>query len=859
MSSDEESDRPRRLEDGTVVYLLSIAAKLDEAKKLGNDALALEEQEIIVNNVFEEVKGRSASAACDKRTNSIIEQLLLMASLPVLLETMSKFTKYAKFLTLNRHSSHVLQSLFARTGQVLKSSGIPEELEGEATRTTLTIAKAILAPKTLGLAMKDMCGSHVVRSLVSLLAGIPAVGERKSKHAKHQHSHTLAVPLDALMEPDHFYIAKSAAYEVPEEFRTCLVEEVVTGHLLQLSCSELHVCVGNTNSCAVITLLLRILFNPDLVPGGSELASQLLYKILGAPNTDSSKDGPLAPLYAHMVEAAAGRNVDPVTGASLSATSDAAAAHQHTIMAWEPCGEVVADMAENATAAFFLEAVVECADLELVCCMLYYTILLNGTLVDFAASNNANYFVQACFRRLGSALKVLAAEHVQSGGSAGVVLRLNVVRGLVFRVATDLFTTSAVTADGNTTTSIASALYRVVIHRGGVVLWMLDAVRWFDYCGLAVEATGGAALGSKVSLAILQCWLCHHQHSMAGTSPAVTGNVALLTQSSTAVAPVAQGTVNHMIQSRLQPIAAVAGAESANRNKKKKKGKGRPPQSFAAAPSPAADESVGENSGAGNITSQILFAKQLEQVMKQSISPVGGAAVPCKSSKYIVTALSTLPEASLLAVAKQGQLCRPILDTFLTVIIKNTNTSAGAAGGGRKGNSAVYAEDFRRFINTLMGCALDLAVHPTGMHVLKQLFEQCTTFAVREALATLLHTHYEALMAGNTRNIAKVLLLNVCRIDVFHKYGSEEWQRMISDSEREKEEEFLQSLDNQQQQFKQQKGNEADQPDEKEKKEKKSKRSREEEEEQSLRLEKKSKKEKKEKKSKRSREEEEEL
>ena len=66
--------------------------------------------------------------------------------------------------------------------------------------------------------MKEMNASHVIRSILSLLTGIPVLAERKGKESKHQHSITLSEPYDSIMCPKQFYIKQECCFQVPEEF-----------------------------------------------------------------------------------------------------------------------------------------------------------------------------------------------------------------------------------------------------------------------------------------------------------------------------------------------------------------------------------------------------------------------------------------------------------------------------------------------------------------------------------------------------------------------------------------------------------------------------------------------------------------
>jgi hypothetical protein len=166
-----DSHKPRRLEEDTITYLM----QLD--KQLSAEGLDPEEQEILVENVLSEIKQRTASAACDRRTNMIIERLCYSANLQQLLEIMSRCTPYAVFLARNRHSSHILQAILSRLCYILKNSGIGDLDEGLVKGSVLGLVNAIL--KDISWLAKELSASHVVRSAICALAGIPTVSERK--------------------------------------------------------------------------------------------------------------------------------------------------------------------------------------------------------------------------------------------------------------------------------------------------------------------------------------------------------------------------------------------------------------------------------------------------------------------------------------------------------------------------------------------------------------------------------------------------------------------------------------------------------------------------------------------------------
>lgn len=103
-SKNVEFEKPRRLEEETALYLSQLESQLDEIDK--DD----ESVEILVSNVLEEIKQRTASAASDRRTNYIIEKICYAANIAQLMEIMRRCTPYSLFLVQNRYSSHIIQA-----------------------------------------------------------------------------------------------------------------------------------------------------------------------------------------------------------------------------------------------------------------------------------------------------------------------------------------------------------------------------------------------------------------------------------------------------------------------------------------------------------------------------------------------------------------------------------------------------------------------------------------------------------------------------------------------------------------------------------------------------------------------------
>jgi hypothetical protein len=107
--ADPSISKPRRLEDTTATYLAEIETRYAELCKREKIEGNLEDKAVLVRNALSEIHSRAASAACDRRTNYIVEQLCFEADMPLLLSLMESWAAYTVFLARNRYASHVVQ------------------------------------------------------------------------------------------------------------------------------------------------------------------------------------------------------------------------------------------------------------------------------------------------------------------------------------------------------------------------------------------------------------------------------------------------------------------------------------------------------------------------------------------------------------------------------------------------------------------------------------------------------------------------------------------------------------------------------------------------------------------------------
>lgn len=107
--------------------------------------------------------------------------------------------------------------MIARLCFLFKSQATAGVEDDDLESTTLAFVADILG--AFRYVATDMCGSHVLRSIICLLAGIPVISERKGKTSKHQHSVSLAEPLDKLLHADGYHIDSRMSFGVPAAFQ----------------------------------------------------------------------------------------------------------------------------------------------------------------------------------------------------------------------------------------------------------------------------------------------------------------------------------------------------------------------------------------------------------------------------------------------------------------------------------------------------------------------------------------------------------------------------------------------------------------------------------------------------------------
>jgi hypothetical protein len=346
---EQEGDdhKPRRLEEAVVAYLVDLENQMNN---MGDEDA--ETKAIFVENVLTEIKQSTASAACDRRTNSAVERICYNASLENVIEILARFTGYAVFLARNRHASHVVQALLARLCSILKYTGIGDVDENVLTSAVLQFVRPIL--KEISWLMKEQAASHVIRSILCLLGGMPIVAEKKGKGSKHPHSVAFSETLENMCDKKRFYITKDVCFEVPGDFHEALGLAVLS--LVQLEVAEQQDLIADWSSCAVFGIVIRIMANPEIIMGGSELSQRLI-----------------------------------TTALEWSVDNEAHGASVFYAMAGDKAG------------SYFLEAAVECCDVSFLLKVVNTAVMEKCD--EYSADPSANFVLQTVLKRVAAELE----------------------------------------------------------------------------------------------------------------------------------------------------------------------------------------------------------------------------------------------------------------------------------------------------------------------------------------------------------------------------------------------------------------------------------------------------------------------
>lgn len=247
--------RPRRLEGDTLEYLKSVQ---DVLKEVETDPEM--DSELMLWNILDELAKRAASAASDRHACDIVERLVDVFTARQLRVLIKNFAGYYTFLWTNRYSSHVLQKILARSGAliqeeedgVMDDTGDADETDAETEdRKAPTLSSLIVEmitevqPEIKKLCL-DVSASHVLRSMLCVLAGRELLAEKRGKQAKHR----------ALYSEINNKSTGEAMYTVPKVFKKSL--KAICEEFITSDAEEIYNMLFDVHAGPVISMLLRV-------------------------------------------------------------------------------------------------------------------------------------------------------------------------------------------------------------------------------------------------------------------------------------------------------------------------------------------------------------------------------------------------------------------------------------------------------------------------------------------------------------------------------------------------------------------------------------------------------------------------
>ncbi|RQM09222.1 hypothetical protein KXD40_002607 [Peronospora effusa] len=273
-----ERVRPRRLEPDTLSYLKEVTEMLTQ---LENES-TLDDVELMLWNVLEELAPRVASAASDRHAGELLEVFLPKMTDAQLRFLLHKMAGYMSHLWTNRYSSHVLQHLLSRSSVVVAKEvdGLEDkESEDDDRIKDIPLMSDIIVHMVKEVEnewitlMNDVSASHVLRSVLAVLAGKPLVPEKRGKKAKHR--------VVTFTEAHPGKDGSEITFGVPDTFKTLFEELVVV--LIESPTHELENLLYDQNSGPLIALALK------LAPSKSR--RKLAKKILQWEDKDACESG----------------------------------------------------------------------------------------------------------------------------------------------------------------------------------------------------------------------------------------------------------------------------------------------------------------------------------------------------------------------------------------------------------------------------------------------------------------------------------------------------------------------------------------------------------------------------------------
>ena len=312
--------RPRRADPETVAYLQSLEDKinekvkevqthgkrtnLDKDKNLANMVEESDEEEedledemtLMVNNIIEEIKMKAASIAEDRNASSIFEKLIFLCNRKQLLIIFESLSTYIVSLSINRYSSHVLETILSMCGPFVdeemdrlsendldtignESNAVDNNLEKYLYLLILKAADEMF--NFFNEISSHLCGNHVIRAIIHVLNGRPILAKSRGKNSKHRHSIQTQTHIINTNKTLNDSSTGDMKYKVPPEFIAFFEDKIIQIFLdpEKMELSSVHRFIIDANSGPVMICILEILGKQNL----KNIIWQLMERILSWP------------------------------------------------------------------------------------------------------------------------------------------------------------------------------------------------------------------------------------------------------------------------------------------------------------------------------------------------------------------------------------------------------------------------------------------------------------------------------------------------------------------------------------------------------------------------------------------------
>ncbi|CCI49721.1 unnamed protein product [Albugo candida] len=252
--------RPRRLEPDTLAYLKEVTESLVVNDFSRENEIEQDGISAMIWNVLDEITPRIASASSDRHACSHIERLIDKMNAVQIRFFLSQMTSYFSHLWTNRYSSHVLQHILAKASSIVNDEvqiGLLESLENDENvpefakkcPSMVSIIESMVDEvKTEWVSlMSDISATHVLRSVLHVLAGKPFRVQKRGKRAKHANT-VYGVDTEKDVKGETLQVPKSFA----DTFRDILMAVV------SLEVSTIQEVMYDTNAGPLITTLMQL-------------------------------------------------------------------------------------------------------------------------------------------------------------------------------------------------------------------------------------------------------------------------------------------------------------------------------------------------------------------------------------------------------------------------------------------------------------------------------------------------------------------------------------------------------------------------------------------------------------------------